>query len=50
LGLLSGLPIGANTTSVDQDALGRLNSTISGLGASYTLLDKALKELGQTSK
>ena len=49
LGLLSGLPIGANTTSVDQDALGRLNSTISGLGASYQTLDKALKALGQTS-
>jgi hypothetical protein len=49
LGLLSGLPIGANTTSVDQDALGRLNSTISGLGASYKTLDAALKALGQTS-
>ena len=48
LGLLSGLPIGANTTSVDQDALGRLNSTISGLGASYKTLDAALKALGQT--
>ena len=48
LGLLSGLPIGANTTSVDQDALGRLNTTISGLGASYKTLDAALKELGQT--
>jgi hypothetical protein len=48
LGLLSGLPIGANTTSVDQDALGRLNTTISGLGANYQLLDAALKKLGQT--
>jgi hypothetical protein len=48
LGLLSGLPIGANTTSVDQDALGRLNSTISGLGASYKTLDAALKALGVT--
>jgi hypothetical protein len=48
LGLLSGLPIGANTTSVDQDALGRLNSTISGLGASYQTLDAALRALGQT--
>jgi hypothetical protein len=48
LGLLSGLPIGANTTSVDQDALGKLNSTISGLGASYQQLDAALKALGQT--
>jgi hypothetical protein len=50
LGLLSGLPIGANNTSVDQDALGRLTTTMSGLGANYTMLDKALKELGQTSK
>jgi hypothetical protein len=50
LGLLSGLPIGANTTSVDQDALGKLNSTISGLGASYKTLDAALKALGQTPK
>jgi hypothetical protein len=50
LGLLSGLPIGANTTSVDQDALGRLNTTISGLGASYKTLDAALKALGQTPK
>jgi hypothetical protein len=48
LGLLSGLPIGANTTSVDQDALGRLQTQISGLGTNYTLLDKALKALGQT--
>ena len=48
LGLLSGLPIGANTTSVDQDALGRLNTTISGLGASYQTLDAALKALGVT--
>jgi hypothetical protein len=48
LGLLSGLPIGANTTSVDQDALGRLNSTISGLGASYKTIDAALRALGVT--
>ena len=48
LGLLSGLPIGANTTSVDQDALSRLNTTISGLGASYKTLDEALKALGVT--
>ena len=47
LGLLSGLPIGANTTSVDQDALGKLHTQISGLGSVYTMLDKALKELGQ---
>jgi hypothetical protein len=42
------LPIGANTTSVDQDALSRLNTTISGLGASYKTLDEALKALGVT--
>jgi hypothetical protein len=48
LGLLSGLPIGANTTSVDQDALSKINTTLSGLGASYKTLDAALKELGQT--
>lgn len=47
LGLLSGLPIGANTTAVDQDAMSRMQSTLSGLGANYSLLDKALKELGQ---
>jgi hypothetical protein len=48
LGLLSGLPIGANTTSVDQDALGRLQTQIAGLNTNYTMLDKALKELGVT--
>jgi hypothetical protein len=48
LGLLSGLPIGANTTSVDQDALSRLNTTISGLGAGYKTIDEALKALGVT--
>ena len=47
LGLLSGLPIGANTTAVDQDAMGRFNTQIANLGSNYTLLDKALKELGQ---
>lgn len=47
LGLLQGLPIGANTTSVDQDALGKLQTQLSGLGANYKLLDAALKELGQ---
>jgi hypothetical protein len=49
LGLLSGLPIGANTTSVDQDALSKLQSQISGLGANYTLLDNALKDLRVTN-
>ena len=47
LGLLSGLPIGANTTAVDQDALSKLQSQLSGLGSNYKLLDAALKELGQ---
>ncbi len=47
LGLLSGLPIGANTTAVDQDAMSRMQSTLSGLGANYKMLDAALKELGQ---
>jgi hypothetical protein len=48
LGLLSGLPIGANTTSVDQDALGKLQTQLAGLSTNYTLLDKALKDLGVT--
>jgi hypothetical protein len=48
LGLLSGLPIGANTTSVDQDAMGRLQTQIAGLGANYQTLDAALRALGQT--
>jgi hypothetical protein len=47
LGLLSGLPIGANTTAVDQDALGKLQTQFANLGTNYTMLDKALKELGQ---
>jgi hypothetical protein len=33
LGLLSGLPIGANTTAVNQDALSKMSSDISGLFA-----------------
>lgn len=48
LGLLQGLPIGANTTSVDQDAMSKLMSDIAGLGANYKKLDEALKALGQT--
>lgn len=48
LGLLQGLPIGANTTAVDQDAISRLYSQISGVGSTYKLLDEALKNLGQT--
>lgn len=46
LGLLSGLPIGANTTSVDQDAISKLNSTIGGLGSVY----QTLANLGQAPK
>jgi hypothetical protein len=38
LGLLSGLPIGANTTSVDQDALSKMKSDISGLASLYQTL------------
>lgn len=45
LGLLSGLPIAANTTSVDQDALSKMQSTVSGLGATYKKLDEALAKL-----
>jgi hypothetical protein len=38
LGLLSGLPIGSNTTSVDQDAMSKFNTTVSGLGSLYEQL------------
>jgi hypothetical protein len=48
LGLLSGLPTGANTTSVDQDAMSKMQSTLSGLRVNYKTLDAALKALGQT--
>ena len=46
LGLLSGLPIGSNTTAVNQDAMSKLNSTIGGLGTVY----QSLTNLGQTKK
>lgn len=46
LGLLSGLPIGSNTTAVNQDAMSRLNTTIGGLGTVY----QSLANLGQTTK
>lgn len=49
LGLLSGLPIGANTTAVDQDALGRLQTQFTSAASNYKLLEKALAELGQTT-
>jgi hypothetical protein len=48
LGLLSGLPIGANTTAVDQDALGRLQTQFTSAASNYKMLDEALKQLGQT--
>jgi hypothetical protein len=35
LSLLSGLPTGANTTSVDQDAISKMKSDISGLASLY---------------
>jgi hypothetical protein len=43
LGLLSGLPIGANTTSVNQDTISKLQSDIGGLASLY----KTLANLGQ---
>ena len=46
LGLLSGLPIGANTTSVDQDTLSKINERISGLSSLY----ETLSNLGQGKK
>lgn len=46
LGLLAGLPTGANTTSVNPDALSQLKSQISGYGSLYDML----AGLGQTKK
>lgn len=42
LGLLSGLPIGANTTAVNQDAISKMSSDISGLGSLYQSLAKLI--------
>jgi hypothetical protein len=42
LGLLSGLPTGANTTSVDQDAISKMKGDIAGLASIY----KSLAGLG----
>jgi len=42
LGLLSGLPIGSNTTSVNQDAISKLQSDVGGLASLY----KTLSNLG----
>jgi hypothetical protein len=38
LSLLSGLPIGANTTAVNQDAISKLQSDVSGLASLYQTL------------
>lgn len=46
LGLLSGLPIGSNTTAVNQDTLSKLQSDIGGLASLY----QTLTNLGQTAK
>jgi hypothetical protein len=46
LGLLSGLPIGSNTTAVNQDAISRAASTVGGLGSLYDML----AGLGQAPK
>jgi hypothetical protein len=45
LGLLSGLPIGANTTAVNPDPIAKVNQTVSALGGIYELLSG----LGQTA-
>lgn len=45
LGLLSGLPIGASTSSTNQDAMMSMNQQISGLAGLY----KTLSGLGQTA-
>jgi hypothetical protein len=42
LGLLSGLPIGANTTAVNQDAVSKMASDISGLGSLYQQLARLI--------
>jgi hypothetical protein len=46
LGLLSGLPIGSNTTAVNQDSISKAQSTVGGLGSLYELL----AGLGQAPK
>jgi hypothetical protein len=40
LNLLQGLPIGANTTAVNQDAMSKLQGNVAGLGALYESLSK----------
>jgi hypothetical protein len=50
LGLLSGLPIGANTTSVNQDDLSKLQSDVSGLASLYeTLANLGVKKTDTTT-
>jgi hypothetical protein len=46
LGLLSGLPIGSNTTAANQDAISKLNSDVAGLTSLY----QTLSNLGQAPK
>jgi hypothetical protein len=46
LGLLSGLPIGSNTTAINQDDISKLKSQVSGFGSLYDML----AGLGQTKK
>jgi hypothetical protein len=47
LGLLSGLPIGANTTSSDHTGLAKIQSDLSGLAGIYKTLQGSLDALGQ---
>jgi hypothetical protein len=42
LSLLSGLPIGANTTAMNQDAISKMSSDIAGLGSLYQNLSKLI--------
>jgi hypothetical protein len=49
LGLLAGLPIGANTTSSDQTGLAKIQSDISGLGALYKSLEKLIPTSSTTT-
>lgn len=42
LGLLSGLPIGSNTTAVNPDAMSKMQTDIAGLGATYQTINDAL--------
>lgn len=46
LSLLSGLPIAANTTSIDQDAMGKLDTAVSGFASRFKTIERMLEELG----